>query len=38
MGEILGIGATHYPGLTRTDEDMRKGFRRFVQHRGSSPK
>jgi len=22
MGEILGIGTTHYPGLTATDEGM----------------
>ena len=30
MGEILGIGLTHYPGLLRTDADMSIFLRRTL--------
>jgi hypothetical protein len=34
MGEILGIGLTHYPGLTSKDEHMRGILKRVLQDPG----
>ena len=30
MGEILGIGTTHYPGLTGTDEGLSSVWQRII--------
>jgi hypothetical protein len=30
MGEILGLGCTHYPGLTVPDERLPAGFYRLL--------
>ena len=30
MGEILGLGCTHYPGLTAPDERLPAGFHRLL--------
>jgi len=30
MGEIIGLGCTHYPGLTVTDERLPAGFHRLL--------
>jgi hypothetical protein len=30
MGEILGLGCTHYPGLTVPDERLPAGFQRLL--------
>ena len=30
MGEILGLGCTHYPGLTVPDERLPAGFHRLL--------
>jgi hypothetical protein len=34
MGEILGIGTTHYPGLVGTDEDLPGLFHTILQDPG----
>lgn len=38
MGEILGIGTTHYPGLARTDEGLRADWRRIINAPRVDPK
>lgn len=34
MGEILGIGVTHFPGLAARDENMAGTLKRILQDPG----
>jgi hypothetical protein len=38
MGEILGIGTTHYPGLTGTDEGLSSTWQRIINAPRIDPK
>ena len=38
MGEILGLGLTHYPPLTGLDENMAAILRRVQQDPGLPPR
>ena len=38
MGEILGVGTTHYPGLTRPDEGLSSTWQRIINAPRIDPK